>query len=303
MAINIITVLCEGPHDVAFISRILKTIGYVSFEHVKIGEYPFPMNKLIGKEIPKINIEELNLTELRRNLLPHNTLHREDNYIFLYSLGGDSKRESRQKMLQELLDFITAKPGEFEVLPKDTKLSLLYFFDADEGGIDARINQINEEIKGAVPEIEDSLFKNHTDTSFISKLKVGNFIFSETDGKGKLEDILLPLMREQNTMIFSEAQSFLEKHHDDHRVKRLKVVVDENGEIIEKRVKGDPFDKKKSLIGAVGQLQKSGKSNVVCISDTDYLSLEKIRNNEKCLELISFFNHFTNDDTQNEGSK
>ena len=47
MATQIITVLCEGPHDVAFIAKILKAMGFRSNESTKLGEYPPPMNAIL----------------------------------------------------------------------------------------------------------------------------------------------------------------------------------------------------------------------------------------------------------------
>ena len=57
MATQIITVLCEGPHDVAFITKILKTIGFKSNESTKLGEYPPPMNAILQNEVIKMNVE------------------------------------------------------------------------------------------------------------------------------------------------------------------------------------------------------------------------------------------------------
>lgn len=88
MTTQIITVLCEGPHDVAFISRILKTIGFVSDESTKLGDYPPPMNALLQNEAKKADIQDLNLTELRRTILPSNVLKNNDEIFFLSILFG-----------------------------------------------------------------------------------------------------------------------------------------------------------------------------------------------------------------------
>ena len=191
MATNIITVFCEGPHDVDFLSKILKAAGYQSNDGCKIGEFPFPFNDLIQTEAKKSKIEELNLQELRRTLLPSATLKIRDHSLF-------------------------------------------------EG-----------------------------------KLKVGAFIFSK-DGEetGKLEDILVPLMKQDNEQIFENAEGFIDRHYE------------------ESRCRGKKFDKGKSVIGTVGQLQKSGGSNVVCIDQTDYLTDEKVLNNAQCKEIITFFDQF-----------
>jgi hypothetical protein len=298
MAKQIITVLCEGPHDVAFICRILKSIGYKSNESVKIGEYPKPFDSLLTREATKTDVEQLNLTELRRNLLPSNVLLREEIHVFLYSLGGDGKKETRQRILTELRSLVVEEGEIIADRNNDAVLSLLYFFDADDHGVDARLSYINAEMRAALPiEITTDLFANNGDKVHVSKLKLGAFIFTgDNDSTGKLEDILVPLMRLENESSFDAAITYLKDHHDDARLFPLKLTVAE-GIVTEarstKQKDKDKFDDKKSLIGTVGQLQRSGKSNVVCISDTDFLSLDKMKKNKKCVEIATFFETFT----------
>jgi len=55
-----------------------------------------------------------------------------------------------------------------------------------------------------------------------------------------------------------------------------------------KKVNGKKYNHKKSLLGTVGQLQMSGKSNTVCISDADYITDEKIKSDDTCNEILSF---------------
>jgi hypothetical protein len=297
MGTQIITILCEGPHDVAFIARILKASGFKSNETTKIGKYPKPFDQLLVNEASKTDIEQLNLTEVRRNLLPANSLNRDDVYIFLYSLEGDGKKEPRMRILKELRSFITEE-GEIERLPIATSLSILYFFDADDKGIDRRLEEINSELREALPEIQEHPFKSNGDSFMVSKLKTGAFIFSDnTNDKGKLEDILVPLMRLGNEPNFDAAHHFLSSQYDDDRLFKLRLKIDANNAVVteSRSVKArdkEKYDEKKSLIGAVGQLQRSGKSNVVCISDCDFISLEKIRSNVKCQEITAFFNNF-----------
>ena len=84
MATQIIIALCEGPHDVSFINRILKTAGFISNEQKKLNQFPTPMDKLMASEFIKTDVEQLNLQELRKGVLPTHTLQKEDNWVFLY---------------------------------------------------------------------------------------------------------------------------------------------------------------------------------------------------------------------------
>ena len=277
MATNIITVFCEGPHDVAFLSKILKAAGYQSNDGCKIGDFPFPFNDLIQTEAKKSKIEELNLQELRRTLLPSATLKIKDHSLFFYALGGDTRKDNRLQLMNDLLNFIPKSAGEYLSIPENAILSALYFFDADKMGVNIRLSDIAKEIKEKMHEFEVSSLSVNGQmvTLFEGKFKVGAFIFSK-DGEetGKLEDILVPLMKQDNDEIFENAEGFIDRHYD------------------ESRCRGKKFDKGKSVIGTVGQLQKSGGSNVVCIDQTDYLTTEKILNNDQCKTIISFFNQF-----------
>lgn len=268
---NIISVLCEGSHDTAFLSKILKSIGFNSNDGSKLSEYPDPYNQLLVNEAKKSDVQSLNLQELKNVMLPNTTLKYKNNYLFLYAVGGDSRKDRRQKLLIEVNSFIAKSKDEYEILPKETKLTVLYFLDADNKGKDKRLDEVYNEVK----EVIEDFTKENPITLFNDKLTIGSFIFTELEkDTGKLEDIILPIMIEDNAEIFDNSKLFIEDHFDS------------------KRVKKNNFNQGKSIISIAGQLQKSGSSNIVCIGQTDYLSLEKILKNEQCSEISEFFKQF-----------
>jgi len=268
MVNHIIAVLCEGPHDIAFITRILKFNEFKSFQGTKLKDYPKPIDSFLKTEVLKTNVDDLNLVEIRQVLLPLSTLKKGSNYLLFYSLNGDSKKAERQRLLKDFYNFIP-KENEISVLPEDTKLSVIYFFDADEKGVKTRIAEINEEINQT---IGVSPFTDHLEIRTFNNLNLGAYIFSSSDGNGKLEDLVIPLMTDQNEGIFQAANSFLDSQFNESR-----------------KIK---YDRDKSLIGLVGQLQLSGCSNVVHIEKTDYISIDNIKANDKCLEIASYFSKF-----------
>ncbi|WP_397298737.1 DUF3226 domain-containing protein [Nonlabens ulvanivorans] len=270
MAENIIIVLCEGPHDVAFLTKILKYNDFKSYENLGLKDYPIPMNSLMVQGVQKSNYQDLNLHMVRQTTLPSSILKKGVNSLFLYSMGGDSKKEIRQSLLKELVSFLP-QDGKIQILPADSVLNIVYFFDADDKGISNRLHEVQQEIKEVV-KIED--FENGGVTSYL-ELKIGGFIFSDDAGFGKLEDILLPLMQLENEDIFENAESFYKNF--------------ENGERGKQRNK----DIKKSTIGIAGQLQNSGATNTVTIKHSDYLSQDKIEKDRNCQSIISFFQNFT----------
>lgn len=299
---NLVTIFCEGSHDVAFIYKILKTLDYKSNNATLIGNFPPPFNGLLKSEIEKTDIEGLNLTQVRRTLLPSETMVKDDKFLFLYSLGGD-ENPNRKRMLTTINSFI---PKEGEIiknrLPEGTTLSVIYLFDADNDGIKRRIQLINSEINGVFQD-NGIQFQENTSWITINTIQLGVYIFTGNDNRtGKLEDILIPLMSAsagetfevaKNEDIFDAATNYIDTYHEEARLFPLKIR-HQNGDIVESRSKrqGDKFKfyREKSIIGVAGQLQRSGGSNVVIIRDSDYITLEKINGNRKCVEIKNFLN-------------
>ena len=284
MDIQIIIALCEGPHDVAFLNKIFKTQGFVSNENSKLGDYPKPISDLLIKEAVKSNVEGLNIQEVRRNLLPANTLVKDGVHILFYVMGGDGKAERRKEFLKKILSIII-QPGEIRQgrVSHDIVLGMIYFFDADTQGVMKRLASVKREIGEIITTITEDDFVYNGHFGFYEGIKLGAYIFSDQDNNiGKLEeDILLPIMKVDNDDIFKWADKFLDYFHDENRLFPLKLQIT-NETIAENRSRSNKdrykYDRSKSIIGAIGQLQQSGGSNTVCIGFTDYLTLDKIQN-------------------------
>jgi hypothetical protein len=208
--------------------------------------------------------------------------------VSIYGVGGGSRSDVRIDFIKKINDFNKPDPEAIQVL-KDTEISVLFFFDADDKGIDKRIEQIKKELKLSFPESEaeniDKLVNK--EIVLIEDVSVGGFIFSEDEkDTGLLEDILIPLMKQGNEDIFEKAEEFLAIHEQTILFKD-KIIYDED-KTIKKKINGQKYSYKKSLVGTVGQLQVSGRSNTVCISDADYLNDAKIKSNATCIDIFNF---------------
>jgi len=287
MANNTLFILTEGDHDSAFLYRILKANGFTSYKKA-IKDYPEPLNSFLQTDIINVSIPEVKIQQARTRFLPYYVMQKGDNLIFIYSIGGDTKNEIRTALVSALNAFNIDDEDDLAIqaLP-DTSMSVLYFFDADDKGTDFRMAQIIEEIKPAFPKFtfEDNTHYKASTFYQIEDLKVGAYIFREVaHDKGMLEDIMLPLMQDGNDDIFEAAETFLLTNTTCTLFKD-KLKYDDAG-IILKKVNKVKYSHRKSLIGTVGQLQKSGMSNAVCISQTDYLNNDKILANDTCKEIV-----------------
>ena len=288
MAKNIIFILTEGDHDSAFIYRILQANGMTTNHKTAIKDYPIPLNELIKSGISDTPIEELNMEVARSKFLPSYIMQKDDNFVTIYRVGSDSKEKIRTDFIKSVNALNVSDPDAIQTLT-ETQISILFFFDADDKGVGHRIEQIKKELKLSFPKSEEENIDKlaNKEIFLVEDINVGGFIFTKPDNdNGLLEDILIPLMKQGNDDIFDSAEKFLEIHENTELFKG-KVEYDPTV-TIKKKISGKKYSQKKSLIGTVGQLQMSGKSNTVCISDADYLNDAKIKSDVTCAEIYTF---------------
>ena len=269
MKTQIILLLCEGPHDAAFLRKILRANGFNSDEKKKIREYPSPMNAFLKRNLEKSNIEDLNIQEAKKTSIPNNVLQKGNTYLFSYILGGATKMNKMTDFLINMFKLTKKdeKSTEYDVA-ENTDFAVLCFFDADN---DMKI--IDKNIKDSLKNegIDCVIEKEvHKCIKYHKGLKIGFYIFTEDDhNTGKLEDIILPLMRKDNENIFSAAEKYIDNFS-----------------------KKEDKDKGKQIIGVTGQLEKPGCENTVHIRQTSYITNEKIKANSKCQEILNYIEYF-----------
>ncbi len=291
--------LCEGPHDVAFLSRLLSADGYVKYRQ-PLSKFPEPLDKWMTKISKDLSIEDLSLDRMYDDIkavLPSNAILNEEkkHLILLYSMNGDSHEKRRDKVISALRTWSRppADDKEFSFMEESSEAGnnygLIVLFDADDKGVDSRISEAKAKLCECFP-MAESISSNGDVIYTDENIKIGIYIFADPVTKmGTLENILLPIMRQDNEQMFDDAQTFLDKHHDETRLKSLIFKKTPEG-MCEKRDKRHKFHPVKSLMGVVGQLQNSGTSNTVCIEKADYITLEKIKNSCICQDILQMFN-------------
>jgi len=269
---NNIFIITEGDHDAAFIYRILRANDIEKY-HAIIKDYPKPLNELFKNILTALPIDDLKIDMRRSKFSLNYILKYNDNTISINTTIGDSHIDTRKDFVNIVKQFTTTNPDEIEVI-EDASFAILFFFDADDHGIDKRVSQIRKEVsmlfkQDTIEEIENEKIV------IIDKIKIGIFVFTKQGTyKGLLEDILLPLMKEGNEEIFDKAGEYLKMY--------------EKIDVNTGKRKYDDYNYKKALVGTTGQLQKSGTSNTVIIRHTDYLTDEKIKADNICNKIFSF---------------
>lgn len=275
--------ICEGPHDTAFLYRILKTKCYETFKGT-LDDLPNIIGDFIAQNNKKIEYNKLKIDSLKNEFVPNKIMYQEDEMILLYAMGGDTKIANLQKLIEYYLNNIQSQTIDTNQHGKSfssgesvNEYKFLFFYDADKN----KQQQIDK-----VKKIFNIENLEHNKVIKKEDFYLGGYIFSDDEDKGALEDILFDIMKQDNENIFDEAEKYLNLIEED-RLKRLKIECKENS-ITEKRDKKHKIYQKKSIFGIVGQLQNSGASNVVAIEHSDYLNLEKINNSEKLQEIANF---------------
>ncbi len=288
MSLDISIVFCEGPHDAAFIARLLKSKCYKSYNK-KINEYPSPIKDVFLSSLRGIEYDSLNVKQLSGTYyaIPNQILKKDNKVVLIYSVGGNRQEVSIHTILDVFMDSSTQYDDDVEAIGVDKENSFKFLFinDADDN-LDEEVANINSVLENYLSGWNNLL---HNSVMIHDVNKYGIYIFSKDDGKtGKLEDVLMEIMYEGNEEIFDKAAEYIGLKCENRLIR--KKVKCENGEPIrDKDEKKQKFYPEKSIITIAGQLQSSGKGQVVTIEDSDYITLNKIQQSEKIQEIINFF--------------
>ena len=293
MKINIF--LCEGAHDVAFLFRIFRLCGYSDLSNKLIKDLPELFKKYILKQIEEFDYQSGNLfgkpilpiilktevAQLKINDIEQNSNFLDNkssiekqtdkisDFVLLYGVGGIKKINETKSIIHAFKALLNS--STFNKKEK-IECSVAFIIDADNEGVEKRTIEIKRNFEKDFTNLHKLTHNSYVEDEKFSK--IGLYVFSNHDGLGKLEDIIFPLMKSNNEKIFDDAKIYFDTHFDKERTKKNNV------------------EEMKSLIGISGQLQYSGVSNRDIIKQSDYLNEEKLKTDEKCVEIIEFINNF-----------
>lgn len=279
---KIIIAFCEGDHDIALLSKLLSIHGYSPYKN-KVKDFPAPFNDLYINILSENSIKDSEFKFQRPNkYIPFVVLSKEgleDVLVIFHNLGGDGniingKSKSIIDKYIELNDIELRKISKYD----EINFRFLYFLDADDDGVENRLTQVKELLE--LEAIEHH--KIHTKDSF----EVGCYVFHDENNplkKGKLENLLLDLMKLSNESIFEKSDAFI-KDNELLVDRQKKYTCNDN-----KYSGSTQFKKDKSIISIAGQLQFSGANNSVIITNSDYIKSEDLNSNECCKDIMELF--------------
>ncbi len=271
-------VLCEGGHDIAFLTRLLLWSGFKDYNK-EINKFPKPFDNLFSIELKKINLSERKLGYVgASHKIPSAAFIKDDNFVFIHNLNGDGKAKERR----EVYDLYKDIKGQDSFSSKfNFTYKFLYFFDADDIGVTKRLEQISAEI-GLKTKLQNGQLQTHNDDTH------GAYIYHDSMNglyTGTLEDIIFDLVKTRHSSIFGAASTYLSDNKlpaqscCELRIKDGKEVYGT----------ANKFKEKKSIISTMGQLQFSGSSNIVVIKNSDFFKSTDLAASQACNDIIRMF--------------
>jgi hypothetical protein len=277
-----IIVFCEGDHDIAFLSRILLIHGFRPYDK-KVKDFMMPLNELYMSVLRDKNIKDSKFKFQSPNIkLPYAVFKKDTTLVIFHNLGGDGnilngKANEIFETYIEQNDELLIESGEYDKL----NYRFLYFLDADDVGVNIRLSEVSNKI---------SLDKDLKHYQLVRKkeYEVGCCIFYDNKNpneNGKLEDLLLDVMQNNNKTIFEDSLTFIDNNNFLDTRQRKFICTNEE----EKPYGSIQFKKEKSIISIAGQLQFSGASNSVIIANSDYIKKDDILKSDVCNDIMKLF--------------
>ncbi|QOF77155.1 hypothetical protein [Variovorax sp. 38R] len=93
---------CEGPHDAAFLNRVLKKqLGFQKLA-LKLSELPYPLANVLQASFKDRAAEDLRLDLARKFFLPDYVLALDSVLVLVFSYGGSNRKVSMLPFLENL---------------------------------------------------------------------------------------------------------------------------------------------------------------------------------------------------------
>lgn len=264
-------IMVEGPHDGAFISKVMQVNGYKTCKK-PIGKYsPAFIAKYLSGQYKIAPVDELNLQSVRQQIIfpSYSLLRGEEEMMLIFQMGGDGRGDKRKKLVGDIFQFLRSSMTA-DAVSDSGKITFVYEFDADEEGVQARLQQVTQEIR----QIDEALPEITKNGSYIESdgIRWGVFIFEDGSGKGRLEDIILPMMEQDNDDVAGYAKDFVDKRDAFKLFQMVKPT----------------SHPQKARVGVMGQLEKAGCPNSAIIEQSSYLTKEKILGSPVCCQIFEF---------------
>jgi hypothetical protein len=277
--------LCEGAQDIAFVSKILFSFGFVNYDN-DIESFLKPLNELF---LSIFNKESISNRKLGFNedsyLLPRASLIQDTHLVLFHNMNSDTTTKPRYEVIDQYNRLFNSKAKLFVHEVVDIEAEYILFYDADDLGVDGRIRFVKDNFC-AKYEIEAEAVAHGVKTDG-KDFKLGCYVFhDDVSKKGTLENELTQMIKKgikENVDLIINAETFVDSNILAASRCRKYSPTDDC------YIKSSRFCREKAVISVAGQTQFSGASNAVIIANSDFIKKDDIVNNDKCKDIFRLF--------------
>lgn len=280
--VTALLVFCEGKHEVAFMHRLLRKC--LGFGDVKgsFSEYPSPFNQMFKANIERHMRSDHTLGSVHSFYLPEQVLESGDLIILLFNAGGISNMPSVGRFLDEFLE-ILVDAQTFRIDSWVKNALYLFLYDADSKGAE----RLREDIKNAFGTVGQRPFLtadwciDAIDAGAATAAEIALYIWSGEQGRGTIEDVLMPVVRTCDASGVSKAERCIDAlfSWDIDNTKLARSV-------------SERAARQKAIMTLLGQRAKPGSSLNVVIDQTSLLEDTALLADARVSSFARFFAGF-----------
>lgn len=279
-----IFVLCEGPHDIAFLGRLLTAFDIQPYEEL-LGRYqPVVLRNFLLKRYQQRNVEGGHFRSTGTNkgtFIPESPpvleaayrLHSPARLLLLFRCLGDQHVDDIGRFLAGLVEL--AQPGAADMGLKS--FALVLTGDADQAGVDAKVEYWKEhygpKLQSVLPDFGKLVPNDPEQVVRNGDFRASCCVFAKAGtAMGSLEDVVWPLVYPQLSDRLDEALAYVRKFG----VEGTKVT----------RGRNPDAHKLKASLTIAGQIDSPGYALSVVLRDTKAFDDERLRNDPACGAIV-----------------
>jgi hypothetical protein len=274
---------CEGPHDAAFLNRLLKKQLDFRKVDLKISELPYPLANVLKQGFQTRAADDLRLDLAKKFFLPDYILSNETTLALIFNYGGDNRRFTVPPFLENVFALLSARvfSGEDQALPSPS-YSYIVFADADAIGETRARTEICADLGtiGGSPWLQTTWRNVPASRAVMQETAfgpTGAYIWRKwVEDNGTLEDIVLECLSEHTAL--QQTLQFLDAHFNwtpDDNATPAQVCA-----LAAKRLK--------AAFCTEGQRDKPGGSLAVILDQTELLSKTVLEQSLSVQDCASF---------------
>lgn len=269
---------CEGPHDMAFLSKLIKGLEFTNDEINVFSDLPKVIKDIVTSALSNLDNDSIRIDKPLRVFFPNKVFAlKEEQFLCLFSMGGKNSLQAAMENIRKSRLLVGRE--------KSTGIEELrhaFILDADykkfengndnpHGGMDNTLSYLSKEISPVVDDFTG--FTNNASWKDTSHGKIGSFIFTDLEGdEGTLEDLLDQFIKHSNLVSPSEAFRDEVIKFDESRNAKCK----------------DKTKKQKIVLTSITQAFHPGCSLAVGISENKVIDSTSINKHEISEEFRKF---------------